>query len=185
LPLERSAKRRHESGVTLTGFIDTYAGKLAAERVAKRVRGVRGVANDITVRLKTARTDPDIAADVTRALKFRPDIAASVQVGVHQGHVTLTGAVEWMLQKTAAERAVEHVPGVRGIRNHIQVSPRTTSRDVRRRIVQALHRNADLDARHIDVQVTDDVVTLTGSVASWTTNRHAWCLRTGAQDARR
>jgi osmotically-inducible protein OsmY len=153
--------------VTLTGFIDSYAGKLAAERVAKRVRGVRGVANDITVRLKVDRTDPDLAADATRALRLRPEIPESVQVALHQGRVTLTGKVEWLLQKTRAEMAVEHIRGVRGVLNHIEVSPQTTLRDVRRHIVQALHRNAELDARHIDVSVAGNVVTLTGSVGAW------------------
>jgi osmotically-inducible protein OsmY len=153
--------------VTLTGFIDSYAGKLAAERVAKRVRGVRGVANDITVRLKVDRTDPDLAADAAHALKLRPEIPESVQVAVHLGRVTLTGKVEWLLQKTSAALAVAHIRGVRGVLNHIEVSPQTTRRDVRRHIVQALHRNADLDARHVNVEVTDDVVTLRGTVGSW------------------
>jgi osmotically-inducible protein OsmY len=153
--------------VTLTGFIDSYAGKLAAERVVKRVRGVRAVANDITVRLKMERTDADIAADAARALKLGPGIPENVQVIVHNGHVTLTGKVEWLLQKEQAEKAVRHVPGVISVLNHIDVAPQTTQRDVRRRIMQALHRNADLDARHIDVTVSDDVVTLTGTVRSW------------------
>ena len=75
--------------VTLTGFIDSYAGKLGAERVAKRVRGVRAVANDITVRLKVGRTDADIAADASRALRLRSDIPENVQVIVHNGRVWL------------------------------------------------------------------------------------------------
>jgi osmotically-inducible protein OsmY len=153
--------------VTLTGFIDSYAGKLAAERVVKRVRGVRAVANDITVRLKTDRTDADIAGDAARALKLRPGIPENVQVIVDNGRVTLTGKVEWLLQKEHAEKAVRNVRGVAGVLNHIDVSPTTTQRDVRRRIVQALHRNADLDARHINVAASDDVVTLTGTVRSW------------------
>lgn len=153
--------------VTLTGFIDTYAGKLAAERVAKRVRGVRAVANDITVRLKVDRTDADLAADAVRALKSRPGIPESVQVAVHQSHLTLTGTVEWLVQREQAEVAVRHIHGVRGVLNHIHVSSQTTQRDVRRRIVQSLHRRADLDARGITVTATDDAVTLTGTVGSW------------------
>ena len=153
--------------VMLTGFIDSYAGKLAAERVVKRVRGVRAVANDITVRLKVDRTDADIAADAARALKFRPGIPENVQATVHNGHVTLTGKVEWLLQKEHAEEAVRHVRGTRGVLNHIEVAPKTTQRDVRRRIMQALHRNADLEARHVNVTVSKDVVTLTGTVRSW------------------
>jgi osmotically-inducible protein OsmY len=153
--------------VTLTGFIGSYAGKLAAERVVKRVRGVRAVANDIIVRLKADVTDTDIAAAAALALKIRPGIPPNVQATVHNGHVTLTGHVDWLHQKEQAEVAVQHLGGVRGVLNHIEVAPRTVQRDVRRRIVQSLHRNADLDARHIDVVVAGDVVTLTGTVGSW------------------
>jgi osmotically-inducible protein OsmY len=157
----------HEGVVTLTGFIDSYAGKLAAERAVKRLRGVRAVANDIVVRMKVDRTDADIAADVVRALQLRPEIPERVQAAVHQGHVTLTGRVEWLLQKEYAELAVEHVRGVRAVHNRIEVSPTTTQRDVRKHIVRALHRNADVDARHVQVVVDGEIVTLTGTVGSW------------------
>lgn len=153
--------------VTLTGFIDSYSGKLAAERVAKRMRGVRAVANDVIVRMKVDVTDSDVAAGTALALKLRPGIPANVQATVHDGHVTLTGHVEWLHQKEMAEVAVRHVGGVRAVLNHIDVTPKTVPRDVRRRIVQSLHRNADLDARHIDVAITGDVVTLTGTAGSW------------------
>ena len=153
--------------VTLTGFIDTYTGKLAAERVAKQVRGVRAVANDITVRLLVGRTDPDIAYDAAQALKLRPSLAENVQAVVHSGRVTLTGAVQWMFQRDHAADAVAHVPGVLGVSNHITVNPKARLRSVQRRIVRALHRNADLDARHMSVIVSDDVVTLKGTVGSW------------------
>ena len=81
--------------------------------------------------------------------------------------MTLTGKVEWLAQKDQAEEAIRHIRGVRGVRNHIDVAPQSTLRDVRRRIVQALHLNADLDARHIEVTVGHDRVTLTGTVRSW------------------
>ena len=153
--------------VTLTGFIDSYAGKLAAERVVTRVRGVRAVANDIVVRMNVDVTDTDIAAAAALTFKLRPGIPSNVQAAVHDGHVTLTGHVEWLHQKEQAEVSVRHIGGVRGVLNHIEVTPKTAQRDVRRRIVQSLHRNANLDARHIDITVTGDVVTLTGTVGSW------------------
>lgn len=153
--------------VTLTGFVDTYSGKLAAERVAKRVHGVRAVANDVEVRLRLERTDPDIASDAARALDLRGTIPQSVQAVVHNGHVTLTGNVDWLYQKDDAVSAVRHIRGLRGVLNHIVVAPRVALRDVRRRIVKALHQNADVDARQIAVTVSGDTATLTGTVGTW------------------
>jgi osmotically-inducible protein OsmY len=153
--------------VTLTGFIDSYSGKLAAERAAKRVHGVRAVANDVEVRLRLERSDPDIAQDAARALELRSTIPDGVQAVVHTGHVTLTGNVESLFQKQSAENAVRHIRGVRGVLNHISVSPRAGVRDVRHRIVKALHQNADVDARHITVTVSGDTVSLTGTVGTW------------------
>jgi osmotically-inducible protein OsmY len=153
--------------VTLTGFIGSYSEKLAAERAAKRVRGVRAVANDIEVRLKLDRTDSDIAADVVRVLELRSTIPDSVQAAVHSGHVTLTGKVNWLFQKRDAEKALRHIRGLRGVVNHITVAPRAVERDVRHRIVEALHRNANIDAHHIVVTISGGKAILTGSVGTW------------------
>jgi len=152
--------------VTLTGFIDTYSGKLAAERAVKRVHGVRAVANDVEVRLRLERTDTDIAQDAVRALELRT-IPASVQPVVHNGHVTLTGNVDWLYQKESAAKAVRHIRGVRAVLNHIAVAPQAAVRDVRHRIVKALHQNADVDARHVTVSVTGNTATLTGTLGTW------------------
>jgi osmotically-inducible protein OsmY len=153
--------------VTLTGYIDSYAGKLAAERAAKRVHGVRGVANDVEVRLKLDRTDVDIANDVVRALELRSTIPDGVQAVVHNAHVTLTGKVNWLFQKREAEKAVRHIRGVRNVVNYIEVAPHAAERDVRRRIVQALHQSADVDAHHITVTLSGDTATLSGTVGTW------------------
>jgi osmotically-inducible protein OsmY len=153
--------------VTLTGYINTYAGKLAAERAAKRVRGVRAVANDLEVRLKIGRTDSDIAHDAVRALELRGTIPATVQVVVHDGHVTLTGKAHWLYQVREAEHAVRRIKGVRGVINHVDVAGGAIVKDVRHRIVEALHRNADLDARHLSIDVDGGHVMLSGSVSSW------------------
>ena len=153
--------------VTLTGYIDTYAGKLAAERAAKRVQGVRAVANDLEVRLRLERTDADIAQDAARALALWDTIPANVQAVVHNGHLTLTGSVDSLYQKESAEEALRHIRGVRQVLNHVEVAPKAVVSDVRHRIVKALHRNADVDARHIKVVVSGDTVTLTGTVGTW------------------
>jgi osmotically-inducible protein OsmY len=153
--------------VALTGFIGSYAGKLAAERAAKRVHGVRVVANDIEVRLKLGRTDEDVARDAARALALHSGVPETVQAVVHNGHVTLTGMVNWIVQKASAEKAIRHIRGVHDVHNHIEVRPHAAERDVRHRIVEALHRNADLDARHIAVTVSGTVAMLGGSVRTW------------------
>src|SRR5262245_16651639 len=153
--------------VTLTGYVDTYLCKLAAERAAKRVRGVRAVANDIDVRPKVGRTDADIARDVVRSLELRSTVPDNVQATVHHGYVTLTGEAMWEFQRLDAEKAVRHVRGVRGVVNRIRLAPMSAARNVRHRIVEAFHRNANLDARHVTAHAAGDVVTLTGHVGTW------------------
>lgn len=153
--------------VVLAGFIDTYAGKLAAERAAKRVRGVRAVANELGVRLRLDRTDADIAADVVKALTLHSGIPETVQAAVHDGHVTLTGQVKWLYQARGAENVIHHIHGVRGVHNYITVATRPIEADVRQRIASALHHNADVDARQITVNIIGDTAQLTGTVDTW------------------
>ena len=153
--------------VSLTGYIDSYPGKLAAERAVTRVRGVRAVANDIEVRTRFERTDPDIAADAARALDLRSHVVAGVKAAVHHAYVTLTGEVTWPFQKEAAAAAVRHVRGVRGIHNHIVVRPGAAAHDVEKRIIRAMHREADLEARQITASVADGTVTLGGVVTTF------------------
>lgn len=153
--------------VTLTGYIDTYAGKLAAERAAKRVRGVRAVANDIQVRLRLERTDPEIAADIDAALRLRAAVPDGVQAVVHAGHVSLTGLAPTYFVRALAAEAVRHIRGVRDVTNYIRVEPAASVRDLRRRIVQALHRSAEVDARSVAIVVDGSAVRLEGEVGSW------------------
>jgi osmotically-inducible protein OsmY len=156
-----------DGSVTLTGYIDSYPGKIAAERAAKRIRGVRAVANDIQVRLRLFRVDPDLAADIVHALQLRSTVPETVQAAVHNGYVTLTGKVNRVMQQRDAEKAVRHVRGVRGVYNHIVVEPGVIKKDVRHRIVAALHRNASLDAQQISVALDGDQVILSGAVTTW------------------
>lgn len=155
-----------DGAVTLTGYVDSYYGKLAAERDARRVQGVRAVANDIQVRPMLERTDTDIAEDAATALRVVDNVPDAVQATVHHGHISLTGRVQWVFQRDAAERAVRHLRGVRGVANHISVTPHAVQHDVRRQIVRALHRSADVTAGDIVVEVAGTTATLTGVVGS-------------------
>jgi osmotically-inducible protein OsmY len=161
--------------VTLTGFVDTYAAKLAAERAAKRVRGVRVVANDIQMRLRLERIDTEIAADAARALELRASLPPSVQAVVHNGHLTLTGTVSTLFHRAIAEKAVRHIRGIKGIVNRITVAPATMKRDVRLEIARALHRDATLGSRGIEATVSGTTVTLRGAVPSWHERDSAEC----------
>lgn len=153
--------------VTLTGYVDTYLCKLGAERAAKRVRGVRAVANAIEVRPKIGRTDADIARDIVRSLELRSTVPDNVQATVHHGYVTLTGETMWEFQRLDAVKAIRHIRGVRGVVNRIGLAPGSAARNVRHRIVEAFSRNADLDARHVRAHIAGDVVTLSGHVGTW------------------
>jgi len=164
-----------EDGViTLTGFVESLSAKAAAELAAKRTYGVRGVANDLQVQPVNQRTDPDIAHDAVQALRNRVNIPESVKVTVSGGYVKLEGQVEWMYQKEAAESAVKHLRGVVGLMNNITLRhPLVTAHDLKVKIEEALRRNADVDARRIDVQVQGSTVTLRGNLRSWAERREA------------
>jgi osmotically-inducible protein OsmY len=159
--------------VTLSGYVDTYMARLAAERAARRVYGVKAVANELEVKLAEDRIDPDIARDALQALKNRLDIPLGLTVTVREGRVALGGSVEWKFQKDAAERAVRYLRGVRGVFNNIEVKPRVAPIEVQRRITEALHRHAAIDARRIQVHASGAAVTLDGNVRSWVEKEEA------------
>jgi osmotically-inducible protein OsmY len=138
--------------VTLTGFVHSYGDKWEAEREAKKVIGVRAVANDIEVRLPAVdvRDDHEIARDVAREIKlFLPLAADDIKATVRSGWVTLEGQVEWNFQSQRAEQAVRRVRGVKGVSNLITVKPKVEPGEVRRQIEEALKRNAEVDARNV------------------------------------
>jgi len=162
--------------VTLTGSVDSYLKKWAAEEAAHRVRGVKAVANDVEVRLPGAgqRTDADIAAAAVRALEWDAFVPVDkLDITVSNGWVTLKGEVEWQVQKEDAERVIRRLSGVRGVTNLIIVKPRLTPTELKDKIEQALVRSAELDAKRITVEVQGSKVILKGTVRSWAEKEEA------------
>jgi len=162
--------------VTLTGYVDSYTKRWAAEEAAHRVRGVKAVANDIEIRLASTamRTDADIAAAAVRALESDASLSIDkLDVTVSKGWVTLKGEVEWQYKKEDAERVVRRLTGVTGVSNLIIVKPRVAPSELKQKIEQALVRNAETDARRITVEVDGSKVILKGTVRSYAEKQEA------------
>ena len=156
--------------VTLTGNVESYAEKRETEQVALRLKGVKAVANELEVSVKTAgyRSDADIAAAAVNAIKwnvFVPD--EMIKIKVEDSWVTLQGEVEWNYQRDRAEKAVRPLIGVRGVTNLVKIRPEISSADVKGRIRKALDRMALEDAQSIIVAVNGGEVTLSGTVRSY------------------
>jgi osmotically-inducible protein OsmY len=162
--------------VTLTGWVDSYTKRWAAEEAAHRVRGVKAVANDIEVQLPTSaeRTDADIAAAAVQALEGDALVPVDkLHVTVSKGGVTLEGEVEWQFQREDAERVVRRLTGVKGVTNLISVKPRVTPSDLKKKVEEALVRTAETDAQRIQVEVQGSKVILKGTVRSWAEKKEA------------
>jgi osmotically-inducible protein OsmY len=168
--------------VTLTGWVDSYMKKIAAEEAAHRVPGVKAVANDIEVRLPSSaeRTDADFASAVLNALRWDAAIpAGKLDVTVSKGWVTLKGEVDFAFQKRDAERAVQRLSGVKGVTNLIVVTSHLSPTELKQQIEKALVRNAETDASRITVELQGSKVILHGTVRSYAEKKAAeetaWC----------
>ena len=162
--------------VTLGGTVSSFPAKFAALRATERVAGVKSVADDIAVMIPgtDVRSDTDIAHQVVNALRWDmlvPD--EQVKSRVQDGWITLEGEVQWEHQRRAAFNAVRNLQGVRGVTSLIELKSHVAEEDVTSRIKAALHRRAELEAKAIDVDIADGVVTLKGSVHSWAQRRDA------------
>jgi osmotically-inducible protein OsmY len=158
--------------VTLSGQVDTYPELLRAGRAAQRVRGVVGLAQEITVRGSwDAVTDSDLARSAGEALRRAVNIPDSVQVEVRGRSVRLTGAVAWQFQRQAAEHVVQYLRGVGSVTNLVEVRPEAEPVGVEHAIKAALVRHADVEASHVTVTMEAGIATLTGTVLTWAERR--------------
>jgi osmotically-inducible protein OsmY len=161
---------------TLSGTVKSYAQKLAAERAAERVGGVRAIAEDLSIKFdgSLSRTDTEIAHAVVNALRWDTQVPDdTVTARVENGWITLEGDAIWKFQSDAAERAVRYLTGVRGVTNLIRVRPRASAPVVKSKIEGALKRSAEVDSGRISVEASDGQVTLKGTVRSWAERRDA------------
>jgi osmotically-inducible protein OsmY len=156
--------------VTLAGEVPHYSGRWAAEDVAKRVIGVRAIANELKVSmpLTGVRTDTDIAEAAANAMRWNVAISdTQIKPVVQDGWITLSGKVSFGFQRTSAENAVRYLMGVKGVTNNIVVTSAIKAGDVKQKIEDAFKRQAVLDAEHIEVKVDRSTVTLKGHVHTW------------------
>ena len=156
--------------VTLTGQVDTYSKKLAAENAAKKIAGVKAIAEDIQIGVSPEynKTDTEIAEAVLNALKWHTAVQEEkIKIKVENGNVRLEGEVEWEFQRNNAETAIENLTGIRSVMNLINVKPNFTASDIKKKITAAFQRSATIDAGKITVEVTGDKVILGGKVRSF------------------
>jgi osmotically-inducible protein OsmY len=162
--------------VTLTGIVDSYSKKQAAEAAAKRVAGVGAVAEEIQINLDHfgKPNDTDIAKEAANALKWNIAIPPGhITTIVDNGWVTLEGEVEWYYQKEAARECIQPLRGVKGITNLVTIKPDISSSIDKKAVENALDRDAFIDNDHIKINVTDHKVILKGTVKSWSQKEEA------------
>lgn len=168
--------------VTLSGFVKSLRECGVAERAAKRITGVRALANDLQVRAESdgGLTDPDLARAAADAIERElPWSAQLVRISVHDGEVTLEGTVDWAYQKSRAATAVSSIRGVKRVTNLINLHGKPLAADIHEQIAAAFKRSAQIDADSVQVDIDGDEVTLTGRVHSWAEHEAAaeiaWC----------
>jgi len=155
--------------VTLSGIVDTYTKKVEAEKAAKKVGGVKAVAIEIQVDVSPIfkKKDSEITETVFKILKTHTILTDHrIKITVENGGVTLEGDVDWDHQRKAAQKAIEHVPGVRDVFNLITVRPKEMAKDIEHKISDAFIRHATIESENIIVEMIGSKVILKGTVRS-------------------
>ncbi len=156
--------------VTLSGTVNSYLKKTRAEKAAKRVSGVKAVAEDIEVKYADSllKNDTEIAETILSALKCHSAInEEKIKVKVEDGVVTLDGEVDWEFQRNSAVMQIENLIGVKRIVNNITIKSGIVPKELKQKVNSAFHRSATIDAEKINIEVTGSKVVLTGKVRSW------------------
>ncbi|MEX2283407.1 MAG: BON domain-containing protein [Gemmatimonadota bacterium] len=162
--------------VRLSGAVNSYAAKLAAEKAAHRIFGVQAVVEDIEVKPLPGflMADERIATAAVDALRYNVSVPKdAVSVTVEDSWITLAGEVPWHFQRRAAEKAVRLLHGVKGVINRISVKASADKSEIKHRIEDAYKRSAQIDAEHVKVGVSGGAVTLSGYVSSWAEQQQA------------
>jgi len=155
--------------VTLSGVVNNYTKKLAAEKAVKNVEGVKAIALDIDVKYGTdfKKTDKEIAKAVVDAFEWSSSVPEDdISVKVENGWAYLSGEVQWSYQRNAAKNAIIDLMGVRGVSNSIKLKNSIKPTEVKDRIKKAFQRMATLDADRINLDTIGHTVTLSGKVHS-------------------
>lgn len=178
--------------VTLRGSVDSWQEKELAAKVAKGVRGVKALENDLKVDYDTRRTDAEIQQEIEAALNWDAYVDhALVKVSVKDGSVSLSGTVGSAAEKNRAA-AKAWVNGVTSVDNS-ELQVKWWARDDRLRknkyvsrpnpeieaaVKDALRYDPRVTAQAVEVSVEDGYATLRGTVDDLKEKR------TAAQDAR-
>ena len=156
--------------VNLSGQVDSYSKKLSAENAAKKIAGVKAIAEDIQIGVSPAynKTDTEIAEAVVNALKWHSAVQEEkIKIKVENGSVRLDGEVEWEYQRINAKSAIENLTGVRSVINLITVKPVVTATDIQKKMSSFFHRSATIDSGKITAEVKGSKVILRGTVRSF------------------
>lgn len=166
-----------DSVITLSGKVDTYRKRMAAEKAAQRVAGVKVVASDVQVAIEATnnKTDTEIAEAVRDALRWNSAVNEDqIEVKVDQGWIYLDGSVEWEYERSSAQRSVENLVGVKGVTNMISINAKVIdTKDLKREIAAAFHRSATIDSSSITLACEGTKVILHGKVRSWAEKKEA------------